>query len=352
MGGRLERNPAFDGIRTLAIFLVLAVHCYLPELPGGFIGVDIFFVLSGYLITVLLLKEIGVTGQVDIWRFYVRRALRLTPPLLSLLVVYVVFAPFVWPEMSWLEHVGCATLAGLYLSDYAYALAKQPFYLVHTWSLAVEEHYYLLWPVVLLFLQRLSKATAICTLIGAILVASIWRPLNLLYFLDVVPVYFRFDAHYSGLAWGSLLAIADVRIGKRFSDSVACLSLLVIAVGAATWVIEEPYYLIWGMPLTNMSAAALIVAMQNGNGAVYRLFSFRPMAYLGQISYAIYLWHYPFARYLREHVDPHLAFMIVVAISVPIAMLSWHLIEMPLQKLRHQYRRVGEHANGGPLKAV
>jgi peptidoglycan/LPS O-acetylase OafA/YrhL len=334
-----SRNPALDGLRALAVLLVLAVHSHLPELPGGFLGVDLFFVLSGFLITGLLVEEQDRTGHVDVWRFYARRALRLTPPLLCLLVAYLAVAPSAWPDMPLSEHLGSAALAGFYLSDYTFAFANIPQYLAHTWSLAVEEHYYLIWPLALIWMtRRLTRQKIIVGMAIFYAMATIWRYLNMAYFLlDLTPVHFRFDTHLTGLVLGSLLALSGASIRTRTSaDAIAAVSLAVIVFGTVTWVLQEPYYLLWGQQPTEFAAAGLILALSSSTGLAWRAFSFAPAAYVGQISYAIYLWHYPLARYLRDDTEPHLTFAIVVAFSIPMAMLSWHLMEKPLSVFRHR----------------
>ena len=135
----LRYNPALDGLRAVAVILVISDHCFVPVFDQGYFGVDLFFVLSGFLITRLLVDEIDATGRVDLWRFYLRRFLRLAPPLLLFLIAYVLIAPWFWPQFDFLSHMRDAGLAGFYLSDYSQALWHSPKVLIHTWSLSVEE---------------------------------------------------------------------------------------------------------------------------------------------------------------------------------------------------------------------
>lgn len=151
----MQRIASLDGLRALAAVAVIFFHAGEDTpLSGGFLGVDVFFVLSGYLITSILLRERSFTGRIDTLRFYGRRFVRLMPALVFLLAVYVIAAPLMWPSMSRSEHIGHALVAGFYLSDYGYALWRIPEFLRHTWSLSVEEHFYLLWPPVLVLLLR------------------------------------------------------------------------------------------------------------------------------------------------------------------------------------------------------
>src|SRR5690349_20309645 len=140
----MSRNSALDGARALAVLLVLLHHTRVPGFAGGFIGVDVFFVLSGYLITSILLREADSAGDIRIGRFLLRRALRLYPPLLLMLSAVLILGPSIWPT----EQLGMPVLiSALYLSDYATAFYGPLSVIGHTWSLAVEEHFYLLWPI-------------------------------------------------------------------------------------------------------------------------------------------------------------------------------------------------------------
>src|SRR5690242_18795216 len=131
----MKHNNGLDGIRALAVIMVLGFHAAAPGATGGYLGVDVFFVLSGFLITSLLMDEIEDTGTVSFGRFYLRRFLRLTPPLLFMLATYLVFAPIAWPQMAFHTDVRDVLISTFYLSDYASAFWSLPHYLRHTWSL-------------------------------------------------------------------------------------------------------------------------------------------------------------------------------------------------------------------------
>ena len=171
------------------------------------------------MITRLLAEEFEARGKINLWGFYLRRFLRLTPPLLSLLVVYLMIAPRLWPQFSLGEHIRDAALAGFYLSDYARAFWGIPKVLQHTWSLSVEEHYYLLWPFVVLLLTRIELRWRIACLLGLYLLATMWRIFNF-ESLGWSPTYFRFDTRMSGLIFGALLAMGLPLMG-RISEKAA-----------------------------------------------------------------------------------------------------------------------------------
>jgi len=147
-----------DGLRAVAVVLVISDHCGVPVFDQGYFGVDLFFVLSGFLITRLLVDEIDATGRIELWRFYLRRLLRLAPALLLFLAAYMLIAPSIWPQFDFLLHLRDAALVGFYLSDYSQAFWHNPKVLIHTWSLSVEEHFYLIWPFAVLLLARIGPA--------------------------------------------------------------------------------------------------------------------------------------------------------------------------------------------------
>lgn len=154
VGPRLDYVPALDGLRVVAVALVILFHAGVPFLPGANLGVDIFFVLSGYLIGRLLLAEFRAHAAIDLRRFYRRRLWRLMPPLLLLLALYAALAPLVWPDYCFHLRDGIELL--LYVTDIALVFGDGPQYLTHAWSLSIEERFYLLLPVLLLFLLRVS----------------------------------------------------------------------------------------------------------------------------------------------------------------------------------------------------
>ena len=226
--GPHARLPQLDGLRTLAVLLVLAYHVAreheLPQLPGGFIGVDVFFVLSGFLITTLLLREHATTGAIALRRFYVKRLWRLYPALVLVCAfVAAVFAfapgPFDLEPASPLEAVvalayGMSWWSGLELTGGPYLLGL-------TWSLSVEEHFYLLWPLLLLFVLRRGGRVGAVALIAVI--ANAWPAWLWMNGADADRLYFLPDARFSQILTGCLLAAAlhrDPELG-RFRAAVS-----------------------------------------------------------------------------------------------------------------------------------
>ncbi len=193
----MRHVAALDGIRGIAVLTVFAQHAGVPGTLGGGAAVDVFFVLSGFLITGLLLDEYARRGRIDIPRFYGRRFLRLTPPLVLLALAYMLVAP---------GDIGSAMLSLFYLTDYGSAFLVDAGPLSHTWSLAVEEHFYLLWPLALLVLCRLPHRLLIPLLLALYCVATAHR-CGVFWTEGYDATYFRFDTRLSGLILGSLLAV-------------------------------------------------------------------------------------------------------------------------------------------------
>ena len=217
----MKYNPALDGLRAVAITLVLLTHSFMSLFPGGWIGVDVFFVLSGYLITSILLKEIRETGAIAWGRFYWRRALRLTPPL-AIVAIFQFAHAAISPHNG--AEISTATIVGIaYLENFNSVFNFAPADVVgHTWSMATEEQFYLLWPVALLLIAWRHPARWVGAAIAAMLAGRIvlWlsgAPLNHLQFGP--------DARPIGLLIGCLLALMPSRQWQRL-PSVTPFALL------------------------------------------------------------------------------------------------------------------------------
>lgn len=324
--------PALDGLRAIAVLAVIAFHADGGAmLPGGFLGVDLFFVLSGYLITALLAAEHDRTGGIALGRFYLRRLLRLSPALLLLLAGYMAVAPLLWPEASPAAHARDAVIAGFYLADYGYALWSLPLYLRHAWSLAVEEHFYLVWPLVLpLFLGARRPLRAVLALYVA---AALWRWANFA-LLDWQVAYYRFDTRFAGIVAGAALALwrrerTDSAPALPPAAPVAALTLLALLMLTQRW--QAPSAWLAGLPLAELASAVLIAgALDHGRGTASRLFTAISMPLpvrLGELSYAIYLWHFPISLLTRGALPWVPSVLLCLAGSTAMAWISWHTVE-------------------------
>ena len=340
----MRHVPELDGIRAIAVGAVVLFHAEnVPHASGWFLGVDVFFVLSGYLITALLAAEFDRTGTIALLRFYGRRFLRLTPALLLLLLAYLALAPALFRDQGTTAHSRDALIAGLYLSDYAFAFWKHPEALSHTWSLAVEEHFYLLWPPLLLL--ALGRLRSVVLAVGIAYVAfAVWRGFNFWAF-DWQTAYYRFDTRFAGILLGAWLALwLRQRAGKErgWEGRVALpLSLVAMAgIGAAMWFAawKDPLAAQWALPAVEFATAALIFAVASGGevrrGPVLAVLGWRPLVWIGTLSYGIYLWHYPISLLTREAMPYWLSATTCFVAATFLAWVSYHSIERLARSLR------------------
>lgn len=345
----MKYNPSLDGLRAILAVLVVGNHTYVPKVYGGQIGVDVFFVLSGFLITTILRDELEKTGQIDLKGFYLRRAARLMPPLLMCLTATYIFYKTLWPKIDIEAHISFALF---YASDYGMALWHMPGLLDHTWSLSVEEHFYLIWPVFLIATWSLSRRTMLIVLGVMFTAATLWRCVDTFIYSDFTWTYYRFDARLSGLILGSLLAVGRWRMSKSGAVSVGW-----FAAGCLIWLMYQYHFhhlptLRLYMTLADLMAGALIVALTSGQTTLLtRALSQPVLVYLGVLSYSIYVWHFGIAILLRDDHDPWQAFSITLAMSVVIAALSHRYVEKPIRAWAHRYTDREARSASGHLLA-
>lgn len=293
-------------MRALAILAVMVFHANPNVVTGGYIGVDLFFVLSAYLITSVLAQEFRTTGSIDLPRFYVRRFLRLGPALLFMLAIYLVAAPFAWPEG---DHGRDALITAFYLTNFTVASGMGPEYLEHSWSLAIEEQFYLLWPFLLIPLLRTDRA--IMWLLAAWIAMVAWR----FSFTDWRVFYYRPDAHGTGLLAGALLYFS----GWRASRWVGLFGLaLFVAVCASV----EIKWSAGSIIAAEIAAVMMIASVSNMKWVETPM-----LVHLGKLSYGLYLWHYPIALYLRTRYDFFVSTTLLLPLTYAMALLSYHTVE-------------------------
>lgn len=306
------RNRSLDGLRGLAALTVLAFHCYVPGFQGGFIGVDVFFVLSGFLITCILRAGISMPA------FYIGRARRLFPALLALLAAYGVVAPIIWPESVAFEIFRSAS----YLSDYI--LPPKVWPLGHTWTLSVEAQFYLLWPFIV---SRLPSRKAPFVLGLAWISLSVWRVIVFgLWGYNIA--YTHADSHCTGLVLGALLTYVPEQPKWLMWPGLLCLALLVCFLPHLSPLAIGP-----GIPAAEIAAALVVMGIR---GRESRLLGNRVLSGLGLVSYGIYLWHRPIAYWLTydRPVPWPEAVLIVAALAISLATISYFTVEAPFRKSR------------------
>lgn len=348
---RLDRThlPALDGVRAVAVFVVIFSHSPLGSFPGD-LGVSAFFVLSGFLITWLLLREREDTGTISLRRFYLRRTLRIFPAYYAFLAFS--FLADWWLGTAW--SAGLATAALLYGMNYYNAFLGHPSTsLAHCWSLAVEEQFYLVWPWLFRRIAPNGLAALARLLCGLTIAVAAWRSL-LRFGFDVGQAYLynAFDTRFDTLAVGCLLAVGlrspNVR---RLAERTAARSWLpivpLVALGASRMASPD-----WrfgpGLTIEALLLAMLLVQLvQLAETPLWRWLEHPAVRYLGRISYPMYLWH-AWGLSLGKRasfVAPGLRFALGVAITVGLASLSWALIERPFLRLKVRYET--PHPGGG-----
>lgn len=333
---QLGHRPALEGLRGIAILLVMAVNFTPPFLPGGFAGVDLFFVLSGFLITCLLWEEWRATGGIGLKRFYGRRALRLLPALAVFLAFCLTVSLFQPAERAAGTRLGIMTTA-FYCSNLAIAAGRDLAALSHTWSLSVEEQFYLLWPPVLLCLLRRGvqlRRLAAGLLSVACLVggwrAFLWQPDGFAMRLYAGPDT-RADALLAGCALALWMESSEISAAARRVFRLLVYPAMVIIVLAAVFV----HWFSPGLYLGGFSALALagvvIVFGAMERHPALRFLEMPWLRWMGRISYGLYLWHYPI---LRQNSPAALR----VAAAIAAAAASYYVVEMRFMGMRRKLK--------------
>ena len=362
-------------MRALAVLAVMGFHEGASELSGGFLGVDIFFVLSGFLITDLLVTRYDTLGRLDLRDFWTRRARRLLPPLAVMLVVVTAAASVIEPAQE--ASLRPALLAAVtYTSNWyqilhhvsyfaAYSQLTAPAPLDHLWSLAIEEQFYLLWPLILWFLLfrlngRRSRVTVtlLAAAASALVMALQYTPGG-----DPSGVYYGTDTHASALLIGAALALVyplaslaslPVAQTKRIDAAgVAGLAVLAWAIGHFSG--NDPAVYPVGLILAAL-AAACVVAAAAGNGVIAVITSLPPLRWVGVRSYGMYLWHWPVialaAALAGSGPTSAWTWIIETAVTIALAAASWRFIETPILQnglratVRHWHQRLADVRSG------
>jgi peptidoglycan/LPS O-acetylase OafA/YrhL len=289
---RLGHVPALDGVRGVAILLVLVSH--IGWAPGGLMGVDVFFALSGFLITTLLLEERFRTGSVDLRAFYIRRARRLLPALFPVLL----FTAFAYAELGEWHYLLYPVAVLFYVANFVRLAVGHPLPhgLGQMWSLAEEEQFYLLWPAVLLWLLRAKSPMRIARgLVGFAVAVMAWRAASWLFFGAQAHTILSPDTRSDALLLGCALAagrFAGLRV-RRAANVVGVLALVGIAVLAIAvdrgGAVDTA--LILALPVVSALSTLMLAAALEPGTWVSRLLTLWPLRMLGVVSYSVYLWH-------------------------------------------------------------
>jgi peptidoglycan/LPS O-acetylase OafA/YrhL/lysophospholipase L1-like esterase len=352
---RLGYIPALDGLRAVAVLAVLLYHADVPWWKGGFLGVDVFFVISGYLITCLLLADWTNHHHLGLGRFWYRRARRLLPALFVMLAVVSLYAALFLPDV--LAQLRGEVLAAVFYVENWFLLFRnlsyfqasgRPPLLQHVWSLAVEEQFYLLWPIILLVAlkvwggmkKRIVLGVLAGVLVSTVLMAVLYHP-----FHDPSRVYYGTDTRAAALLLGAVLAFvwAPWRLQGRTGRNAGVVLDVAAAVSALVllWMFHSVSYLDSGLYRGGFLVAAIVSGVliaatvhpkAKVSAAVLGIAVFR---WIGVRAYGIYLWHWPIFMVTRPHSDIGLTglplLILRLALTFGIAALSYHFLEEPIR---------------------
>jgi peptidoglycan/LPS O-acetylase OafA/YrhL len=340
-----------EGLRAVAVVAVVLYHAGLGAFDGGFVGVDVFFVLSGFLITGLLWRELTSTGRVRFGEFYARRARRLLPASALVLVLTVIASAVAFSALRAGDVGKDAAAAAAYVANYRFALVRTdylastaPSPLLHFWSLAVEEQFYVVWPLLLLAAFRVKRVGAV---LGVVAVASfafcVW-----LTDASQPWAFFSLPARAWELAVGGLLALAVPRLRGLPRGAAVPLGWLGLAAIGAAVVAYGPTTPFPGVAaaLPVLGTAAVVAAgCAPPRGGVQALLGIRPLRAVGRVSYSWYLWHFPVIVIGEAYADP---LLLAFASLVPAALTLW-LVENPVRFSKSLKDRPGRSLAGGAV---
>ncbi len=354
-------RPDIEGLRAIAVLAVLLFHVGIPLFDGGFVGVDIFYVISGFLITGLLLREGETTGKVDLIRFYARRMRRLLPAALLVIVVTLVLSALIVTPLRLTEIAGDAAAAALYVANFRFAIEATnylaldaPSPLLHYWSLGVEEQFYLVWPLILLLATRVLSPRFIGLFLLLLGIGSFALSL---YWTDANPAW----AFYSPVtrAWelaaGALVAVGLLRLPGRVPSFVApllvAIGLLLIVVSVVaggvlkevgaegevlTWVFASTQTPFPGVAAVLPVLGTVLVIVGGTRGTLLgRILLGNPISrYIGRVSYSLYLWHWPILILIPIQLgtDDLTLRLALAGVAFVLAILSTEIVERPFRR--------------------
>jgi peptidoglycan/LPS O-acetylase OafA/YrhL len=347
---RFRHEPGLDGVRGIAILFVVASHAGSEFFfQGGFIGVDLFFCLSGYLITSLLFVEYAKTGAISFSRFYIRRALRLLPALfLGLLFITAVWS---FAKPGYMANQILATVSSLFYFANIIPVEKMGL-CSHLWSLSVEEHFYFLWPMMVLLLAAISFSRRITFIFIAIVAVCVFRSLVFRFhlgethdILSIIPYRFTF-CRMDSILWGCLLAVIKLNRGfvaiGEFKSIGPCAAILPLVIyGFVGQSVIQPYMYYAGFPLVDLLCAVVLYTVV---GNPQSFFSNSMLRWIGRRSYGIYVYHSPIMQLsdpyrIEHHTVNNLAVVLVtVGLVFLAAEVSFRWVESPILALKRRWK--------------
>ena len=353
--------PSIDSLRALAVLAVIIYHVDVNYLPGGFLGVDLFFVLSGYLISSLIIKEYRKTGSLNLYNFYIRRARRLLPAVYFMITVGLVVMVLFNEVLLRKSHLD-AIFGYIYSSNWWYIFHKLDYFdsfgaqspFKHLWSLAIEEQFYMIFPLLFLLVNRKKKSkdgtyklnkNFLYVVLGLILVSLIAHIL-LFDINNISRIYFGTDTRAFSLLVGVVGAILypmerlHAKVTPQQNMLYSVVSLVSIATLITVMIYTSEYNtLLYRGGFLLVAILGLIVIISSGkqHTLMSRLLSFKPVVFIGKISYSLYLWHFPvlvLTTPVSEIGNPNIFFVILrIVLTFAVAIVSYVFVETPIRKL-------------------
>ncbi|KTR07047.1 hypothetical protein NS365_05225 [Aureimonas ureilytica] len=329
-----------DGLRAIAVLSVILYHFKFTSFGGGYIGVDVFFVISGYLITGIIAREIE-QGRFSFLSFYERRIRRIFPALFVVLMATAVYGLWGLYPTEYKELGGSIAATLAFASNFFFYSLSDYFRpdveikpLLHTWSLAVEEQYYLVFPLFLVLAYRYSRRLVVPLIVGIGLVSfalSVWLVRS-----QPAAAFYLSPPRFWEMLVGSFLALAPLpALRARWSrEIVSILGLGAILASALFYKSGAPFPGFRALPPV-LGAAAVLYAGEHGTSWVARLLSMRPMVVIGLMSYSLYLWHWPIAAFAHLWFDRPLEVQdswVLLPLTAVLSFVSWHFVERPFRK--------------------
>ncbi|MEP6849251.1 MAG: acyltransferase [Acidobacteriota bacterium] len=354
---RFRHFPALDGLRGVAVLAVMACHLELllpelhPAIQGGFLGVDIFFVLSGFLITSILLSEQDATGTIDLKNFFIRRFLRLGPALWFFLICLYLAGDFLLPanESRIIYKNGDFFYAFFYLMNWHQAYGNgEAGELNHTWSLAIEEQFYIIWSLVLYkaFSSHMTRRLIAGVVGGSIILLLIWRAFRAATVSELNVIYYSTDTRIDALLIGCLASMiycwrlvpADVFVSAQFRLAAGIAPILALAI-YFEFNHHDVLLYIGTLSVFSASIAVIILSLVTRQRSImHKFLENRLLIWIGRISYSLYLWHYclyVFSRTLSS--SPLVQGAVGILLAVAVSCLSYYLIERPILKIKDRF---------------
>ena len=353
--------PSIDSLRALAVLAVIIYHVDVNYLPGGFLGVDLFFVLSGYLISSLIIKEYRKTGSLNLYNFYIRRARRLLPAVYFMITIGLVVMVLFNEVLLRKSHLD-AIFGYIYSSNWWYIFHKLDYFdsfgaqspFKHLWSLAIEEQFYMIFPLLFLLINRKKKSkdgtyklnkNFLYVVLGLILVSLIAHIL-LFDINNISRIYFGTDTRAFSLLVGVVGAILypmeklHAKVTPQQNIMYSVISLVSIAT-LITVMIYTSEYNTWlyrgGFLLVAIIGLIVIISSGKQHTLMSRLLSFKPVVFIGKMSYSLYLWHFPIlvlTTPVSEIGNPNIIFVILrIILTFALATASYVFVETPIRKL-------------------